>query len=123
MRNAKIILGLAVLALALIVGWQISAAVLANVELRDDMQDLASQLSLHVGLDAPISDDQFRAAVVKKAAQYDIKLEPDQVTVQRTGYGPRDNIYLRASYAVPIRISGYVFQLHFMPESGKRLFE
>jgi hypothetical protein len=70
MRNLKILFGLALLALALIVGWQIGAAVLANVELHDDMQDLASQLSLHVGLDASISDDQFRAAAVNKATRY-----------------------------------------------------
>jgi hypothetical protein len=123
MRNLKIASGLAALALILIVGWQLGAALLANIELRDDMEDLASQLSLHVGLDAPISDDQFRAAVVNKAKRYDIDLEPDQVTVQRTGYGPHDTIYLEASYAVPIRLPGYIFRMRFTPESGKRLSE
>lgn len=104
-------------------GWQIAAAVLANIELRDDMQDLASQLSLHVGLPAPLSDDDFRAAVVSRAKRYDISLETDQVTVQRAGSGPYATIYLRASYIVPIHIAGYIFDMRFTPESGKRLFE
>ena len=41
--------GLAALALVVIVGWQLGAALLANIELRDDMQDIAFQLSLHDG--------------------------------------------------------------------------
>ena len=49
MRNLKIASGLAILALGLIVEWQVGAALLANIELRDDMQDIAFQLSLHDG--------------------------------------------------------------------------
>lgn len=114
---------LAVVGLALVVGWQVGAAVVANLELRDDMQDVASQLSLHVGFAAPNSDDEFRTVVINKAKRYDIELEPDQITVQRTGYGPYASIYLRATYTVPIRLLGHVFQMSFTPESGKRLFK
>ncbi|HJT71015.1 MAG TPA: hypothetical protein VJ731_12495 [Terriglobales bacterium] len=122
MRNLKIPAALAIVGLVLIAGWQIGAAVVANVELRDDLQDIASQLSLRVGLpSAPNSDDEFRNAVIQRAKQYDVSLEPDQVTVQRTGYGPRATLYLQASYTVPIRMFGYEFQMHFTPESGKRL--
>ena len=123
MRNVKILIALAILFFVVTVGWQIGAGLLANIELRDDLQDVASQLSLHVGLIAPNSDDEFRTIVIKKAKRYDIELEPDQVTVQRTGYGPQATIYLRASYTVPVRVAGYVFQLHFTPESGKPLSE
>ena len=123
MRNLKIAAGLSVAALVLVAGWQIGTGVLAYIELRDDMQDLASQLSLKVGLSAPITDDDFRRAVINKAMRYDISLEPDQVTVQRTGDGPQAKLYLRASYTVPVRIAGHVFQVHFTPESGKPLSE
>jgi hypothetical protein len=123
MRRIGIIAGLAALGLALSIGWQIGAAVVADIELHDDLQDVASQLSLHVGLDAPITDDQFRAAVVNKAKRYDIDLQPGQVTVQRTGYGLRDTIYLQANYSVPINLLGHGFELRFTPESGKRLSE
>ena len=122
MRNLKILMALAITGLAFTVAWQIGAVVLANIELRDDMQDVASQLSLHVGLPAPNSDEEFRTIVINKAKHYDIQLNPEQVTVQRTGYGPQATIYLQANYTVPIRIPGYVFQLRFTPESGKRLF-
>lgn len=123
MRNLKTVLWLAALSLILAVGWQIGAAVVANIELRDDLQDIASQLSLKVGFNAPNSDDEFRSAVINKAKHYDINLEPEQLTVQRTGYGPRATIYLQASYTVPIHVPGYVFEIHFTPESGKRLSE
>ena len=121
MRNLKIVSTLAIVALASMLGWQIGAGILGNIELRDDMRDVASQLALHVGLPAPLSDDDFRAAIVSRAKRYDIQLEPDQVTVQRSGPGPYATVYLRADYTVPIRIPGCAFQLHFTPESGKRL--
>lgn len=120
MNKSKIILGLAVFALLLSLGWQVGACELANFELRDDMQDMASQAGLRVGLTSPTSDDDLRTAILRKAEKYDIALSPEQVTVERMGSGPTSTIYIAAEYRVQIYLPGYSFELHFTPESGKK---
>jgi hypothetical protein len=122
MRKLIILLSSVILVLAFNVGWQVGASVLANIELRDDLQDLASQLGNRVGLSSPISDDEFRRAVIDRAGRYDIELAPDQVTVERTGYGVKGAIYLQVHYSVEIHAPGYAFTMNFAPESGKPLY-
>ena len=102
------------------VGWQITPCELANVELRDDMKDLAAQLGVRSGLTSPSSDEDFRNDVLRKARKYDIQLAPEQVTVQRTGDGIETRIYLAADYTVPIHLPGFSFELHFSPTSGNK---
>lgn len=99
-------------------GWQIGSCVLANVELRDDMQDIASNLGSNIGLIAPNSDDDFRRDVIRRASQHDIDLIPEQITVERTGSGHEEKIYLAADYRGKIHLLGLTFTLHFNPESG-----
>lgn len=82
MRKAKLILGLAVLALTLAAGWQIASCEIANLELQTDLRDMAAQVGSRIGLEAPNSDDDLRNAVIHKAEEHDIQLTPHQVTVQ-----------------------------------------
>jgi hypothetical protein len=119
-RNLKIIVGLAILILIGSAGWQIAACELANIELRDDMKDMASQLGGRIGLTSFGSDEDFRNDVLRKARKYDIQLAPKQMIVQRTGEGLGSTIYLAADYTVPIHLPGLSFQIHFSPESGKK---
>jgi hypothetical protein len=123
MRTVKIILGLAVLVFVAIAGWQLGAAEVANIRLRDDMQDLATQSGVRIGLTGAKSDDDFRNAVLGKAEQYGIELAPDQVTVQRTGSSVTGTISIRADYKVPIHLPGFSFALHFTPASGVRSYD
>lgn len=120
MRNLKVLLALAVLAAAAIAGWQVAASELANVELRDDMRDLSSQLGGRIGLTPPSSDEDFRQAVIAHAMKYGIELTKEQVTVQRSGTGTAADIYLAADYEAPIHLPGLTFDLHFNPSAGKR---
>ena len=122
-RAVKSVLGLAVLVWASIAGWQIGACELADIRLRDDMQDLASQSGVRIGLTTAKSDDDFRNAVLGKAKQYDIELAPDQVTVERTGSGVTGTISIGADYTVPIHLPGFSFRLHFTPASGVRSYD
>jgi hypothetical protein len=119
MQTVKIALGIAVLGIACVAGWQVGTCELANMELRDDMQDLASQLGTHIGLASPRSDEDFRNAVLNCAKRYEIELTPDQVTVLRTDSGATASIYLAADYTVPIHLPGLFFTIHFTPASGK----
>ena len=120
MRPIKIIALIAVLLLLCSAGWQVGKSELANIELRDDMRDMASQLGARIGLTKIYSDEDFRDEVMRKAKKYDIHLQPEQVTVLRDGEGVEARMYFAADYTVPIELPGFSFRLHFNPESGQR---
>jgi hypothetical protein len=119
MRKAKLILGLATLGLFVVAGWQIASCEIANLELQTDMRDIAAQVASRIGLEAPNSDEDLRNAVIHKAEEHDIELEPAQVTVQRTGSGKTLTIYLAADYKTRVNLLLYSFTLHFTPSSTK----
>ncbi len=123
MRTVKIILGLAVLVFVSIAGRQIGASEIANIRLHDDIQDLASQSGVRIGLTNARSDDDFRNAVLDKARQDGIELAPEQVTVQRTGSSVTGTISIGADYTMPIHLPGFSFTLHFTPETGMRSYD
>jgi hypothetical protein len=112
-----IVAGLLALVLAVIAGWQTAACELANVELRDDLHDLSSQISARIGLVDFNTDNDFRAAVIRKAERYDIYLQPEQITVRRSGTLKDPIIYLAANYQTRVRVLEYSFTLHFTPSS------
>jgi hypothetical protein len=123
MRTLKFALGLAVLVFVAIAGWQIGACEVANIRFRDDLQDLATQSGVRIGLTNAKSDDDFRNAVLGKAEHYGIELAPDQVIVERTGSSVTGTISLGADYTVPIHLPGFSFTLHFTPASGVRSYD
>jgi hypothetical protein len=105
------------------IGWQVGAAELGNIELQDDMKDMASQLGARIGFSAAKSDDDFRKAVIQKAQKYGIELEPEQVTVERTTSGDKTAIYLSADYRVHIHVVGFSHELHFQPHSDRVFYQ
>ena len=119
MGKVKLILGLAVLALAITAGWQIASCVLANLELHVDLRDLAAQAGARIGLVSFSTDDELRDAVIRKAKSHGIQLEPEQVTVQRTSTATAPIIVLVADYKVRVTLLGCSFTLHFNPSSAK----
>jgi hypothetical protein len=119
MGKGKLILGLAVLALAIIAGWQIASCELANLTLRGDLRDLAAQAGAYIGLVSFNTDEDFRNAVIRAAKSHDIQLEPEQVTVQRTGTVPAQSIYLAVDYKARVAMPGFSFTVHFHPTSAK----
>jgi hypothetical protein len=120
MKKIKIILGLAALYVLVSAGWQIGACEIANIELKDDMRDIASQIGLRIGYSDVATDDDLRETILRKAEKYNIALSPDQVTVLRDGYGKNANIYLAAEYTVPIYLPHYTFSIYFNPRSANK---
>jgi len=102
-----------------IVGWQIGSFELANIELRDDMRDLAAQVGWRAGLNPPNTDEDFRRAVARRAEGYGIQLEPEQVKVQRSGTDVAPIIYLSADYEARVKLLVFSFALHFNASSAK----
>jgi Zn-dependent alcohol dehydrogenase len=119
MGKAKLILGLAILGLAVVAGWQIASCEIANLELQTDMRDIAAQVASRIGLEAPSSDEDLQNAVIHKAREHDIQLEPAQVTVKQTGSGKTLAIYLAADYKASVNLLLYSFSLHFTPSSAR----
>jgi len=86
MKKIKIILGLAAFYVLFSAFWQVGACELADIELKDDMKQMATQLGMRAGVSDIGSDADLRDTILRKAAQYGITLSPDQVTVLRDGY-------------------------------------
>jgi len=104
MRKVTWIFGISLLVLITCVGWQIASWELAGIELRDDLQDLASETGVYTGLAAPKSDEELRQAVIRKAKQYHIELTPDQITLSRTQLREKSIVHLSATYSVPLNL-------------------
>ncbi len=122
MRRIKRLLVLAVLGFALVAGWDAGSCELAKMELQQDMLDLSKGVNSYSNYSAPLSDEGLREAVIRKAHEHDIRLQPSEVTVRRNGDGSSARVYLAADYTVPVDVLGYSFQLHFTPTSDRRLF-
>ncbi len=122
MKRIKKLLVLAVLAFAVLAGWDAGSCELAKMELQQDMLDLSKGVNNYSNYSAPLDDQGLRDAVIRKAQEHDIRLDPSEVTVRRSGEGSSTRVYLAADYTVPVDVLGYSFQLHFTPTSDKRLF-
>jgi len=122
MREAKVIGGIAVAALAVILGWPVATCEIADYEFRDDLHDTAVQNGAKIGLTAPASDADLRSEVIRIARSHGIQLESDQITVKRSAAPETTDvpaIFLAADYEANINLPGYSFALHFNPSSGK----
>jgi hypothetical protein len=119
MRRITIILGIAVLVLMVLVGWQVGSWELANMNLQEEMQDLASQAGTHVGFVPPSSDEEVSHAIIRRAREHGIELKLTQVTVRRTNPGEKSTLYVAADYTVPVSLAFFSFKLHFTPSSDK----
>ena len=119
MRIIKLILGAAVLFLLCTAGWQVGSAEVANMNLQEEMRDLAAQAGTHVGFVTPKSDEEMKLAVILKAKEHGIDLNPTQVTVQRTNPGEASTLYLAADYTVWVNLGPFSFRRHFAPASDK----
>lgn len=121
MRKLAIIVALSAIAWAIAAAYQIGACEVANIELQDEMQDLASQLGTRVGYSALKNDEELRSAVILKAERYGIGLKPSQVTVEHMSSGYTSTVYLAADYITPVHLPGLSFTLHFKPATDKKL--
>jgi hypothetical protein len=112
-----------VVAAALIwAGWQILEPEVTNLFFQDELHDTAAQPAWRTGMSAPSSDDELRLAVIRKASQHDIALDPKQITVRRSGTAENPLIFIAVDYWVPVNLLVYSFKLHFTPASSGARF-
>lgn len=117
MGKVKIIFGLIVFALIASTAWQIAACEFANFELKDDLKDLSTMNAAKIGLEGPGSDEELRQTVIRRAAEHDIQLVPDQIFVQRIGATENPKLFLVAKYRSRVALPGISLILHFTATS------
>ncbi len=103
------------LALLVSTGWQLAGCELANLELREDLKDIGSLVGTRIGMTDVRSDEYLRQAVIRKAAEHNIVLVPEQVTVERVGTSEAPVIYITADYTARVDLAGKTVLLHFTP--------
>jgi hypothetical protein len=118
-KNVVIIVGLLLLGLAALAGWQIGSVYLANTELQSDLKDLSSLTGMRIGLVNPRTDSEIRELVVAKAAERGIHLDPVQVAVERTGEGIEGSIRLSTEYDIHMNVFGIFWTIHFTAASPR----
>jgi hypothetical protein len=123
MTKRGLAVGLLIFVPAIVAGWQIASAELSNVEFHDDLRYIAAQNGANIGLNSPKTDDQVRDDVISSAAEYGIRLQPDQITLQRIVLGEpsQPNITrfnLAVSYTTRVNLLLYSFDLHFNQTSA-----
>jgi hypothetical protein len=112
-------IGLVLVAVIVIVGWQIASWELAKLELQEDLVDLASQAGTRIGMTEPSTPDEVRSAIVDDAHKYGIQLDPAQVNVVRTGTLAPPWLRIATAYQVPVKLPGVSFSLHYAITSAK----
>ena len=117
MVRIKTVIVAAIVGVAVLGGWRAGMDEVANLELQQDMKDLVGQSHNYVRYTPPRTDDEYRAAVVRKAHEHDIPLTADEVKVTHQSSGTNSDPVLAADYSVPVHLPGYSFTLHFTPSS------
>ena len=115
--KAKIIFGIAALLLGAFLAYQIGSCEVANMELREDLHDIAAQNAPRIGLTGPNSDEDIRNSVVRSARDHGIVIQPQQITVQRAGPVETPVFYLSVDYNVRVSLLVYTLIFHFTPTS------
>jgi hypothetical protein len=71
-----------------------------------------------IGLAEQESDDQSRAAAVRKAAGHEIVLDPAEITITRSGTREMRTVFLEAKYGARIWLPGFRLVIHFRTASA-----
>lgn len=115
--KVKIIVGVLLFALLASTVWQIAACEIANYEFKDDLKDVAAMNGARIGMVAQQSDDDLREIVIRKAAADGIELDPEEITVERSGSDDAPVIYLAAKYQQRVWLPGISVIFHFTASS------
>ena len=118
MGTVKMILGLGLIAVAIMAGIAIIPPFFANYQFEDVLKNeaLAATYSSR-------PEEEIKTTVLRKAKDLDIPLTDKQLKVSRTGSYGTGTLTISADYTVPINLPGYETNLEFHPTStNKGLF-
>jgi hypothetical protein len=116
MGTIKALVGFLAIVGAIYCAFQIIPPEMGNYSFQDDLKNIA----MTAGANPHVTDQQLQEQVIRKAADHDIVLTPEQVTIQRISTPGLLAVYVSADYSVPVNLPGYPFTLHFTPSSGNK---
>ncbi|HZP18550.1 MAG TPA: hypothetical protein VFB00_11320 [Terriglobales bacterium] len=108
MGSIKMIVGIFVIVAGLYVSFKLIPPYFNDFQFRDAVKDEATRDSY-----SQKTEDQIRAAIFKKALEYDIPVTEDGIQVQRYGTQFNSTVVIRCPYVVHVELPGYAFDLHF----------
>lgn len=114
----KGIVGLLVIAIAVVALFQIGPPMMTNYSFQDDLKTVA----LMDGSNFQKTDDDVRLDVLHKAQEHDLPIQARQITVQRINTPGLAAVYVAADYSITVNLPGYSFDMHFTPNSGNKGF-
>jgi hypothetical protein len=116
MRKLILIVILALFVIAVAIGWQFGSAYLDNIELHDDVRDVAAQNGVNIGLYSPRTDDEVRQELIRTAAEHGLRLQPDQISLQKYVNAGAHRIWydVTVDYTVRVNLLVCSYTLHFV---------
>lgn len=116
-QKIKVIAGLFLFVFFLSMGWQIASCEFHNYLLKDDLKNLAAMGAVRIGLAPPPTDQELRAAVIRKAREHQIRVTPDQIVVRRSGSKENPVVFLAAKYQEQVWMPGFALVFHYTATS------
>lgn len=111
MNRLKALFGLLVVVAAFYSAWMMLPPYINNYQFQDDIQSAALLESYSTK-----SEQDIRNALAKKAAEYGIPLQPEQINVQRSG----SELSIWADYTVHIELPVFPLDLKFHPATKNK---
>jgi hypothetical protein len=108
MGTIKMFIGVFVIVGGLYASIKVVPPYLSDYQFRDWLKEEATHDSYIAK-----SEDDIRAAVLKKAQEYDIPLTAEGIHVTRSGNQFSGNVSIQAPYVVHVDLPGYPLDLHF----------
>lgn len=115
-KKVVLIVGLAILAIVAAIGWQLAAIQIDNAELHADLRDVAAQNGVNIGVNAPKTDDEVRDEVIATAADHGLRLQPDQIRLQKYTDATTRRIWydIAVDYTARINLLVYSYEIHLI---------
>jgi hypothetical protein len=108
MATFKLIFGIFVIVAAIYLGAELIPVYYANYQFQDIVK---TEATLETYTSKPEADIQD--ALYKKAQEYEIPLNKEQIKVQRHGTTGTGSLTISAPYNVHLNLPGYPMDLHF----------
>lgn len=113
MNKTALAASLVALALVGLIFWRVAACYIANAELQSDMRFISHQMGTTTGLSDPLTEDQLRDSVIKKAKEDGIELGPSQVSAEKIETLTTSTVNLAVDYDGTIDLFLFVLHPHF----------
>jgi len=115
MGTIKMIFGIAVIVASVYLGATLIPVYYSNYQFQDIIK---TEATLETYTTKPEADIQL--AIFKKAQEYDIPLNKEQIKVQRHGSQGTGSLTIQAPYTVHVQLPGYPLDLHFDPSTENK---